>query len=116
MNFTGRGRPCTFGLATRGSTTHRRFAIKNSAKAASAAPAIQPPHLRCGAAGSVPASTGVDWSVLICSSPFLSEAVDEVRVDAVGVKGAGDQVAGAHPRAPGPLSERHASTGCAGRG
>src|SRR5271156_1767287 len=111
MNFTGRGRPCTFGFATRGSRATRQFAMKNSAKAASAAPAIQPPQLRRGAAGSLAVVSGTDWSVLIWLSPFLSEAVDEVRVDPVGVQRASNQVAGTHPGTAGPLTEGHASAG-----
>src|ERR1700685_885593 len=97
MNFTGRGRPWTFGLAKRGSRATRQFAMKNSANAANAAPAIQPPQLRRGAAGSLAVASGVDWSVLMWCSPFLSEAIDEVRVDPVAVQSPGHQVAGTHP-------------------
>src|SRR5258707_13501926 len=88
--------------------------MKNGAKAASAAPATQPAHFRCGAGGCAPAESGVDGSVLISSSPFFSEAVDEVRVDAVGVQGASHQVAGTHPGAASPLAERHSGPGGAG--
>src|ERR1700733_3528461 len=88
-NLTGRGRPCTFGFATRGSRATRQFAMKKSANAANAAPAIQPPQPRLSPRGDDAgwlSASGMDWSVLISYSPFLSEAVDEVRVDAVGVQ------------------------------
>src|SRR5581483_6354226 len=110
MNLTGRGRPCTFGLATRGSSTVRQLAMKKSANAAKAAPAIQPPHprlwLRCGAAGFSSAASGMDCSVLISSASF-SETIYQVRVDAVGIEGPGHQIAGTHPGPTGPLAERH---------
>src|ERR1700691_1810562 len=90
--------------------------MKNSAKAASAAPAIQPPELRRGAAESLAVATGRDWSVLIWYSPFRAEAVDEMRVDAVGVQRSGHQVARAHPGATGPLAEGHSCSGRTCRG
>src|SRR5690349_8658043 len=105
MNFTGRGRPTTFGLATRGSSATRQFAMKKRANAARAAPAIQPPQPRflAGVAGFSSACSGVDCSVDI--SAFLSETIDQMRVDAVGIQSPGHQVTGAHPGAAGPLAE-----------
>src|SRR5436309_134172 len=104
MNFTGRGRPCTFGFATRGSRATRQLAMKKSAKAASAPPAIQPPQprllFRCGATGCSCAAGDVGCSLEIESvigSAFLSEPIDQVRVDTVGVEGARHQIAGTHP-------------------
>src|SRR6476646_6556247 len=76
-NSTGRGRPSTFGFATRGSTSTRPTATNNPRKPSHATSEMTRPQF--GPVGFVPdgsvcVSGGVDSRVVI-ESAFLSEAI-----------------------------------------
>src|SRR6478752_8948884 len=89
---TGRGLPSVLGLATRGSSAVRETATKVATNASSAKAPIHRAHRMSdfvgpSGGGCFCSSNGVDSSAVTRS--FLPEAVDEMRVDAVGIERAG---------------------------
>ena len=48
------------------------------------------------------------WCIALAIASVLTEAIDEMRVDAVGIEPPGHEVAGAHPGSVGPLPETRA--------